>query len=64
MTRIQFQTGRFSRLVYRDGVFIGAVSVRGDAHLALDKNGKRLGRFDTRREALSAVFRSKRRANG
>jgi hypothetical protein len=51
------KTSDSDQVVYRGREFAGAVSSRGRAWLALDKNGHSLGRFGSRLEAVAAVLR-------
>lgn len=53
-----------SHLVFEGRELLGAVSRKSDAYVAIDKNGKRLGRFPNLAEACHAVRSEPRQARG
>jgi hypothetical protein len=47
------------QVVYKGRAAVGAISRRGSEWLALDIDGRKVGRFGTRLEAFAAVLRGR-----
>jgi hypothetical protein len=57
MSAVRKSASVSDQIVYRGRTAVGAISQRGRIWLALDIDGRRIGRFETRLQAFAAVLR-------
>jgi len=53
-----------SHLIYDGQLLLGAVSRKGGSYLALDRNGRRLGSFQSLSAACAVIHRAARSTRG
>ena len=49
-----------SQLVYDGRTLLGAVTRKADAFVAIDRDGKRIGKFTNRNDAFAAILKAPR----
>jgi hypothetical protein len=57
MSAIPKSPSESDQVVYRGRTFAGAVSLRAGRWLAFDVDGRKIGRFENRLEAVAAILR-------